>query len=93
VRETNSAAFHLYSQTLQYEIHEIEKGYYADGEDAYDMRKYFREKKGQSPKEIEDAKAAGGNVSRGGGEGERHKSPPQAPADDPGSAPPPPPEG
>lgn len=53
VRETNHAAFHLYSQTLQYEIHEVEKGYYADGEDAYDMRKYFKAKKGPSPREIE----------------------------------------
>jgi peptide alpha-N-acetyltransferase len=35
------AAFHLYSQTLKYEIHEIEKGYYADGEDAYAMRCNF----------------------------------------------------
>eukprot|EP00607_Mallomonas_marina_P008069 CAMPEP_0182418076 /NCGR_PEP_ID=MMETSP1167-20130531/2536_1 /TAXON_ID=2988 /ORGANISM="Mallomonas Sp, Strain CCMP3275" /LENGTH=96 /DNA_ID=CAMNT_0024592061 /DNA_START=437 /DNA_END=727 /DNA_ORIENTATION=- len=32
------AAFHLYSQTLGYEITDVEKGYYADGEDAYSMR-------------------------------------------------------
>ncbi|GAX18243.1 hypothetical protein FisN_31Hh004 [Fistulifera solaris] len=41
VRQSNRAAFHLYSQTLQYEVNDIEKGYYADGEDAYDMRCYF----------------------------------------------------
>eukprot|EP00933_Yihiella_yeosuensis_P009181 TRINITY_DN11499_c1_g2_i1.p1 TRINITY_DN11499_c1_g2~~TRINITY_DN11499_c1_g2_i1.p1 ORF type:complete len:235 (-),score=84.25 TRINITY_DN11499_c1_g2_i1:98-802(-) len=41
VRYTNRAAFTLYSQTLGYEIHDIEKGYYADKEDAYDMRKVF----------------------------------------------------
>ena len=35
------AAFHLYSQTLGYEIDEIEAGYYADGEDAYAMRCNF----------------------------------------------------
>merc|ERR1712176_646511 len=41
VRYTNRAAFTLYSQTLGFEIHDIEKGYYADKEDAYDMRKMF----------------------------------------------------
>lgn len=41
VRYTNMAAFHLYSQTLAYKIHDIEKGYYADGEDAYSMRCHF----------------------------------------------------
>ena len=42
VRYTNMAAFHLYSQTLSYEIHDVEKGYYADGEDAYAMRCTFK---------------------------------------------------
>eukprot|EP00928_Gymnodinium_smaydae_P075686 TRINITY_DN586_c0_g1_i1.p1 TRINITY_DN586_c0_g1~~TRINITY_DN586_c0_g1_i1.p1 ORF type:complete len:234 (-),score=80.62 TRINITY_DN586_c0_g1_i1:210-911(-) len=41
VRYTNRAAFTLYSQTLGFEIHDVEKGYYADKEDAYDMRKMF----------------------------------------------------
>merc|ERR1711953_570403 len=41
VRYTNRAAFTLYSQTLDFEIHDVEKGYYADKEDAYDMRKMF----------------------------------------------------
>merc|ERR1712087_275876 len=41
VRYTNRAAFTLYSQTLGFEINDIEKGYYADKEDAYDMRKMF----------------------------------------------------
>ena len=41
VRKSNKAAFHLYSQTLKYVIHEKEVGYYADGEDAYSMRKWF----------------------------------------------------
>lgn len=45
VRESNRAAFHLYKETLQYEIHDVEKGYYADGEDAYDMRCTFSKKK------------------------------------------------
>lgn len=42
VRQSNKAAFHLYSVTLAYEVNDVEKGYYADGEDAYDMRCYFR---------------------------------------------------
>ena len=41
VRKSNRAAFHLYNVTLKYEIHDVEKGYYADGEDAYDMRCTF----------------------------------------------------
>eukprot|EP00341_Mesodinium_pulex_P015713 CAMPEP_0116981096 /NCGR_PEP_ID=MMETSP0467-20121206/59489_1 /TAXON_ID=283647 /ORGANISM="Mesodinium pulex, Strain SPMC105" /LENGTH=123 /DNA_ID=CAMNT_0004675223 /DNA_START=164 /DNA_END=535 /DNA_ORIENTATION=- len=41
VRYTNRAAFHLYSETLGYKIDDIEKGYYADGEDAYAMRCEF----------------------------------------------------
>lgn len=52
VRYTNMAAFHLYSQTLSYKIHDIEKSYYADGEDAYSMRCEFtkvpKEKKSKS---------------------------------------------
>ena len=54
VRRSNHAAFHLYSQTLAYTINDIEKGYYADGEDAYDMRKYFKDTKDAKPA---DAKA------------------------------------
>jgi len=41
VRKTNRAAFRLYTQTLKYAINTVEKGYYADGEDAYDMRCTF----------------------------------------------------
>ena len=44
VRKSNRAAFHLYSVTLNYQVHDVEKGYYADGEDAYDMRCYFPKK-------------------------------------------------
>merc|ERR1711972_1051311 len=41
VRVTNRAAFTLYSETLGFEIHDVEHKYYADKEDAYDMRKMF----------------------------------------------------
>ena len=42
VRKSNRAAFSLYTQTLGFEIHDIEAKYYADSEDAYDMRKYLK---------------------------------------------------
>uniref|UniRef100_A0A7S1UHA4 N-acetyltransferase domain-containing protein n=1 Tax=Phaeomonas parva TaxID=124430 RepID=A0A7S1UHA4_9STRA len=42
VRESNRAAFHLYNETLGYIKYDVECGYYADGEDAYDMRKPFK---------------------------------------------------
>jgi peptide alpha-N-acetyltransferase len=38
----------LYSVTLRYTVNDIEKGYYADGEDAYDMRCYFKKEKEDS---------------------------------------------
>ena len=51
VRKSNRAAFHLYSVTLVYEVNDVEKGYYADGEDAYDMRCYFKKDTTQSNQE------------------------------------------
>ncbi|KAJ7294643.1 hypothetical protein O6H91_09G011100 [Diphasiastrum complanatum] len=42
VRKSNRAACHLYTETLGYKINDIEAKYYADSEDAYDMRKTFR---------------------------------------------------
>jgi peptide alpha-N-acetyltransferase len=50
VRKSNTAAFHLYSQTLGYLQHDIEVKYYADGEDAYDMRKPFPKRGEVKPK-------------------------------------------
>jgi len=41
VRVSNRAALGLYRGKLTYEVFDIEKGYYADGEDAYSMNKYF----------------------------------------------------
>lgn len=38
VRKSNIAAFQLYHDVLGYRIHQVESGYYADGEDAYEMR-------------------------------------------------------
>ncbi|KAK9450268.1 acyl-CoA N-acyltransferase [Limtongia smithiae] len=39
VRKSNRAALHLYRNTLKFEVNEIEKAYYGDGEDAYAMKK------------------------------------------------------
>ena len=52
VRRSNRAAFHLYSVTLNYDIHDVEEGYYADGEDAYDMRCYFPKNSVEDSEEI-----------------------------------------
>jgi len=41
VRRSNRAAIALYTRTLGFDVHDIEAKYYADGEDAYDMRKYL----------------------------------------------------
>jgi hypothetical protein len=53
VRKSNRAAFHLYSVTLAYEVNDVEKGYYADGEDAYDMRCYFKKDNQENSKNVE----------------------------------------
>merc|ERR1712154_493393 len=45
VRKSNRAALGLYSQTLNFQISEIEPKYYADGEDAYAMRRELRGEK------------------------------------------------
>jgi len=59
VRKSNRAAFHLYSETLQFRVHDEEKKYYADDEDAYDMRKDLkaqsRKKKGKADEADEAA--------------------------------------
>jgi N-alpha-acetyltransferase 10/11 len=39
VRRTNTAALHLYQQTLGFRVHHIETGYYANGEDGLEMCK------------------------------------------------------
>jgi peptide alpha-N-acetyltransferase len=55
VRAGNRGAFTLYKQTLGYQINGVEKEYYADGEDAYDMRLYLKAKK-EEVKAVEETK-------------------------------------
>lgn len=45
VRVGNKAAIGLYRDTLGFEVIKTEVKYYADGEDAYDMRMYLKEKR------------------------------------------------
>ena len=49
VRVSNRPALHLYHKNLGFDVRGIEKEYYADKEDAYKMRKYF--KKDKRPKD------------------------------------------
>lgn len=63
VRVGNRAAFALYSSTLGYEIHGTEEKYYADGEDAYDMRKYFKSRPIETKVEESKETAAPATVS------------------------------
>lgn len=72
VRYTNMAAFHLYSQTLGYKIADIEKAYYADGEDAYSMKCEFEApkskvvlKKKVSKKKVTSSAAVASSSSNG----------------------------
>jgi len=39
VRKSNRAALSLYRDTLNFQLLEVEKKYYADGEDAYSMKR------------------------------------------------------
>ena len=45
VRVSNRPALHLYHNNLGFEVKGLEKEYYADKEDAYKMRKYFKKDK------------------------------------------------
>lgn len=61
VRKSNTAAKHLYINTLGYEVHDTEAKYYADSEDAFDMRCYFK-------KPLEDKDSKKSTQTQGGGD-------------------------
>lgn len=67
VRRSNRAAFRLYSQTLKYAINGVEKEYYADGEDAYDMRCTFEagKKKAEENAAAADESSSENEVAEG----------------------------
>jgi GNAT superfamily N-acetyltransferase len=54
VRVTNRAAFSLYKEVLGYTIVRVGDKYYADGEDAYDMKLKFREGAPEEESKTED---------------------------------------
>ncbi|CED85077.1 acyl-n-acyltransferase [Phaffia rhodozyma] len=41
VRQTNRAAISLYRDSLGFKVVDVEKGYYADGENAFSMKLFF----------------------------------------------------
>ncbi|KAF2018109.1 N-acetyltransferase complex ARD1 subunit [Aaosphaeria arxii CBS 175.79] len=78
VRVSNTAALHLYRDTLGFKVDKIEAKYYADGEDAYSMRMDLEGLKEQLLEEEEstfgkDEGEAVGDEKSGEGEGEAGK--------------------
>ena len=54
VRVSNKAALTLYKDTLGFQVHSVEAKYYADQEDAFDMRRYLRSAKKPSAPKLAD---------------------------------------
>eukprot|EP01111_Echinosteliopsis_oligospora_P010571 TRINITY_DN3326_c0_g1_i1.p1 TRINITY_DN3326_c0_g1~~TRINITY_DN3326_c0_g1_i1.p1 ORF type:complete len:269 (+),score=73.02 TRINITY_DN3326_c0_g1_i1:62-868(+) len=54
VRRGNRAALSLYQDTLQFKVHEVEEKYYADGEDAFAMKKQLGKSKKDKQMEAKD---------------------------------------
>ncbi|KAF3007679.1 N-terminal acetyltransferase A complex catalytic subunit ard1 [Curvularia kusanoi] len=71
VRMSNTAALHLYRETLGFSVDKVEAKYYADGEDAYSMRMDLS----KIPRDVEEEKSEGvdegGEVGSEGQEGMR----------------------
>ncbi|XP_029465482.1 N-alpha-acetyltransferase 10 [Rhinatrema bivittatum] len=59
VRKSNRAALHLYSNTLNFQISEVEPKYYADGEDAYAMKRDLTQMADEQLKKHLEAKEKG----------------------------------
>lgn len=57
VRKSNRAALHLYSNTLKFQISEVEPKYYADGEDAFAMKRDLAVLADEPPEEKESLSA------------------------------------
>jgi peptide alpha-N-acetyltransferase len=58
VRRGNRAAIALYKDVLGFEVMKIDDKYYADGEDAFDMRVYLSEKRDKKAAKKEGVSAA-----------------------------------
>lgn len=78
VRKSNRAALNLYTTSLGFKILEIEPKYYADGEDAYSMRRELGEFNENTDSNNQDqtttlVEAANNTTSgKGGNKGEHH---------------------
>ncbi|KAF2258354.1 acyl-CoA N-acyltransferase [Lojkania enalia] len=62
VRVSNTAALHLYRDTLGFTVDKVEHKYYADGEDAYSMRmelSYLRDEEEESDGEEDEEQSVG----------------------------------
>ncbi|CAD7693415.1 unnamed protein product [Nyctereutes procyonoides] len=66
VRKSNRAALHLYSNTLNFQVSEVEPKYYADGEDAYAMKRDLSQMADELRRQLELKKC--GCVVLGSGE-------------------------
>ena len=67
VRVTNTAAKNLYNGVLIYVIRDTDKGYYADGEDAFDMCVFFNKQEADEDKDTaEESKAVESGVFAAG---------------------------
>ena len=62
VRVSNRAAIALYTEVLGYKIMDTDKGYYADGEDAYDMKLTFEQPIRETESTADEASAHGGSM-------------------------------
>ena len=65
VRVGNRAAIALYRDTLGFQVIKTEEKYYADGEDAYDMRMYLADKKAAKEVTAEEEKKEGEALATG----------------------------
>jgi len=74
VRVSNKAALHLYRDTLQFLVEKVEAKYYADGEDAFSMKKdlTFLEEHDESEDEAEHGEGACCDHDHGNGHGHHH---------------------
>ena len=68
VRVSNEAALHLYRDVLRYERVGVEEKYYADGEDAYNMRKTFREGEARANVDVETLRTRVEGMRAGSGQ-------------------------
>ncbi|XP_077738751.1 N-alpha-acetyltransferase 11 isoform X1 [Canis aureus] len=59
VRKSNRAALHLYSNTLRFQVSEVEPKYYADGEDAYAMKRDLSQMADELRRQLELKKCGG----------------------------------